>query len=128
MGASIAFVVIHLFRAAASALAMLAVGVVAWFAAGFVSALVGGQTVWFITIAAIVVAIIGICGGTFVSVRFITPGAVLHPVLGTLLLSAVYLKLFTSGDIGFVLFAVPLVAAAVAAASALALRSRSTAA
>jgi hypothetical protein len=128
VGTPIAALLIHAARAAAATVAMLFVGIVAWFAAGFLSIVLATQSGKFVSIAMIVVGVAAICGGAFLSVRFITPRAILHPVLGALALSVLYLANCTSGDIGFMAIGIPLAAIVIAAAAAVTFRANNVAA
>ena len=70
-----------------------------------------------------VIALVSIAAGSFISVRYITPNAVLHPVVAAVSIALLFVSLTMSGDTG----AVPILglvgAGAIAAIAAFASRS-----
>ena len=77
-----------------------------------------------ILIGGLLVALVGIAGGTFVSVRYITPNSVLHPALGAAVLGAVPVGVTFTGDAGLIRAGIVLGAVAIAVTAAVVTRSR----
>ncbi len=128
VGAPFAAFLIHTLRVLAAVAAMFAAGIVAWIVVLFITVLLGEPSEKFLFVGAATIGIAAVCGGTFLSVRSITPGSVLHPVLAALTLAIAYLAICTRGDIGGLAVGLPFTAIVIAAAAALTFRSDSIAA
>lgn len=123
MGTPLAAFLIHAARVFAAVVAMFSAGIMAWVVAMFIAVLLGEPSEKFVLVAAIAIGIAAVCGGTFLSVRFITPGSVLHPVFAALFLAIAYLAICTDGDIGSLAVGMPFTAIVLAAIAALTFRS-----
>jgi hypothetical protein len=111
-------------RVAFAAGAMLLVGTATGLYLDLLAALASPPTGAEILIGALIVVVVGIAGGTFVSVRYITPNSVLHPALGAAVLAAVPVGITLTGDVGLIRVGIVLAAVAIAVTSALVSRSR----
>jgi hypothetical protein len=111
-------------RVAFAAGAMLLVGTATGLYLDLLAALASPTTGAEILIGALIVVVVGIAGGTFVSVRYITPNSVLHPALGAAVLAAVPVGITLTGDVGLIRVGIVLAAVAIAVTSALVSRSR----
>jgi hypothetical protein len=125
---SFAAFIIHAVRVFAAVVAMFAAGIMAWIVVMFITVLVGEPSGKFVIIGAVAIGIAAVCGGTFLSVRLITPGSVLHPVLAALSLAIAYLAICTVGDVGSLTVGLPSTAIVIAAVAALTFRSDKVAA
>jgi hypothetical protein len=123
VGVFIAAYLAHAARVAFAAGAMIAVGGALWLALGVLTALAGIQTGNVVLASMAVVALVSIAVGSFISVRYITPNAVLHPVVAAVSIALLFVSLTTSGDTGSFAVLVPAGAGAIAAISAFASRS-----
>jgi hypothetical protein len=103
---------------------MLLVGTATGLYLDLLAALASPPTGAEILIGALIVVVVGIAGGTFVSVRYITPNSVLHPALGAAVLAAVPVGITLTGDVGLIRVGIVLAAVAIAVTSALVSRSR----
>jgi hypothetical protein len=96
---------------------MLLIGGVAWIALGMVNVFTGLLSGAAALIGFLLVAIIGIAGGSYVSVRYITPLSVLHPIVAAGALGLVPIGVVLQGDVGLVRFAILLGVVVVSAAA-----------
>ena len=119
MGNSIATYIAHVARAAFAAGVMLVVSGVLWLVIGIVTALAGIQTGTVVLISMTLITVAGIAVGSCISVRYITPNAVLHPVIAAVALALLFVALTMHGDVGLYRVLTPVVAGAVAAISAI---------
>jgi hypothetical protein len=126
VGIFIAAYLAHAARVIFAAGAMFVVAVALWLVIGILTALAGIQTGTVVLISMLVIAVAGIAVGSYVSVRYITPNAVLHPVLAAVSAAITFDALTTQGDLGFIRIAVPVSAAVVAAVTAIGSRSSKT--
>jgi hypothetical protein len=126
VGIFIAAYLAHAARVIIAAGAMFVAAVALWFVIGIITALAGIQTGAVVLISMVVIAVAGIAVGSYVSVRYITPNAVLHPVVAAVSIAITYEALTTQGDLGFIRIVVPLGAAVVAAVAAIGSRSSKT--
>jgi hypothetical protein len=123
---SIASVVAHAVRVALAGGAMLLIGALASVVMGWVTSMAGIGSFTSIVVAFLLVAIIGIAGGTYVSIRHIALNSVLHPVAAGVLLGLFPVGVTFQGDAGLMRVAIVLIAAAIAAIAALIIRYRTT--
>jgi hypothetical protein len=123
---SIAKVVLHAVRVALAAGAMLLSGVVAGIVMGWLSTIAGIQSGTAVLIGFLLVAIIGIAGGTYISIRHITSNSVLHPVAAGALLGLFPVGVTFQGDTGLMRVAIVLSTVAIAAIAAVVIRSRTS--
>jgi predicted tellurium resistance membrane protein TerC len=105
---------------------MLVAGVALWFVIGVFTALAGIQTGPVVLTSMVLIAIAGIAAGSFLSVRYITRNAVMHPIVAAIILSLLFVSLTMHGDVGADRVLVPLGAAMAAAISAVISRSNGT--
>jgi uncharacterized protein YneF (UPF0154 family) len=126
VGTVIAAFLTHAARTAAVAGAMLIVGVALWFVIGVLTALAGIQTGTVVLTSMVLIALAGIAAGSFISVRYVTRNAVMHPVVAAVALALLFVSLTMYGDVGADRVLVPLGAGVVAAIAAVASRSKNT--
>ena len=100
MGIFIAAYLAHAARVAFAAGAMIAVGGALWLAIGVLTALAGVQSGGVVLASVAVIALVSIAAGSFISVRYITPNAVLHPVIAAVSIALLFVSLTASGDTG----------------------------
>ena len=118
MGTTIAACITHAARTAFAAGAMLVACGVLWLAIGIVTALAGIQTGMVVLISIALIVLGGIAVGSYVSVRYITPNAVLHPVIAAVALALLFVVFTMHGDVGLFRIFTPVVAGTVAAIAA----------
>jgi hypothetical protein len=123
---SIAKVVLHAVRVALAAGAMLLSGALAGMVLGWFSTIAGIHSGTAVLIGFLLVAIIGIAGGTYVSIRHITSNSVLHPVAAGALLGLFPVGVTFQGDTGLMRVAIVLSTVAIAAIAAVVIRSRTS--
>ena len=123
MGNFIAAYLAHAARVAFAAGAMLIVGVALWVVIGVLTSLAGVQTGALVLTSTALIVVVAIAAGAYVSVRYITPDAVLHPVIAAVAMALLVVALTTRGDVGALRLLVPLGAGAIAAFSAVISRS-----
>jgi hypothetical protein len=123
VGVSFAAYLAHAARIAFAAGAMLAIGISAWIALGMLTVLTGVQSGAVVLIGFILVAVTGIAGGSYVSVRYITPLSVFHPVVAAAVLGLIPVGVILRGEAGFVRVTILFAAVAVAALAAFVSRS-----
>lgn len=124
MGTLIAAFLAHATRVVFAAGAMLAVSGVLWLAIGIVTALAGIQTGSVVLISMAFIALAGIGAGSYVSVRYITPNSVLHPILAAVALALVFVFFTMHGDVGMYRVMTPVCAGVVALVAAVISRRR----
>jgi hypothetical protein len=126
VGTFIAAYLSHAARVAFAAGAMLLAGGVIWLVLGVFTAVAGIQagTVVLISMAAVVVGAVAI--GSYVSLKYITPNSVLHPVIAAAAAALGAVTFAVRGDLGVLPVVVPLCAGAFAAVSAFIVRSFAT--
>ena len=123
-GISIARFFSHVVRVTFTAGAMLLIGVVASKVTGWIHSILDIRSVVAVLLQFLLIAIAGIAGGTYVSVRYITPNSIWHPVLAGALLGLFPVGVTFQGDAGLMRVSIVLSAIAIAAIAAVALRSR----
>jgi hypothetical protein len=123
VGIFIAAYLAHAARVAFAAGAMIAVGGALWLVVGMLTALAGIQSGNVVLASMAGIALVSIAAGSFISVRYITPNAVLHPVLAAMSIALLFVSLALSGDTGAVPILVLVGAGAIAAISAFTSRS-----
>lgn len=126
MKISIASLLSHAVRVALAAGAMLLVGAVVSKVTGWIGSIVGIRSGAAVLIGFSLVAIGGIAGGTYVSIRHITPNSILHPVLAGAVLGLFPVGVTFQGDAGLMRAAVFLITVAIAAVAAFVIRARLT--
>jgi hypothetical protein len=105
---------------------MLVAGGVLWLSLGIITAMAGIQT-GTVVLASLAVVVLGaVAVGSYVSVRFITPNSILHPVIAAAAVALGAVSLGVRGDVGVLPLVVPLCAGAFAALSAFICRSTRT--
>lgn len=100
MGAFIAAYLTHTARVIFAAGVMLAIGGALWLALGVLTALADIQTGSVVLTSMVLIALAGIAGGSFVSVRHITPNSILHPVIAAEVLAVLFVSITMDGDVG----------------------------
>lgn len=126
MGTAIAIFFSHAVRIALVAGVMLLIGTLVGKVLGWFGSLVGIQSGAAILSGFLLVAITGIAGGTYVSVRHIASNSVWHPVAAGALLGLFPAGLTFQGDAGLMRFAILLGAIAIAAIATLVTRYRTS--
>jgi hypothetical protein len=102
MKISIANYFAHAVRVAVAAGAMLVVGWVASICIGGLISILGIQSVVAVFVGFALIAIIGIAGGTYFSVRYVTRNSVLHPVVAAAVLGLFPVGFTFHGDVGLI--------------------------
>jgi hypothetical protein len=105
---------------------MLLIGALAGMVVGWFGSIIGIRSGTAILFGFLLVAIIGIAGGSYVSIRHIAPHSVLHPVAAGALLGLFPMGVTFQGDVGLMRVAIVLSAVAIAAIAAVVIRSRGT--
>jgi hypothetical protein len=123
---SIAKLVLHAVRVALAAGAMLLIGALAGMVMGWFSTIVGIRSGTAILVGFLLVAIIGIAGGTYVSIRHIASNSILHPLAAGALLGLFPVGVTFQGDTGLMRVYIVLSVVAIAAISAFVIRSKTT--
>jgi len=123
VGTFIAAYLAHAARVVFAAGSMLLVGVVFWLAVGILTALLGIQTGTVVLISMALSALVAIAAGSYISVRYITPNRILHPIIAAVALAVLFVVVTTQGDVGSYRVVVPLGAGVVAAIAAVVSRS-----
>jgi hypothetical protein len=116
----------HAVRVALAAGAMLFIGALAALVVGWCISIIGIRSGTAVLTVFVLVAIIGIAGGCYVSIRHIAPHSVTHPVAAAALLGLFPVGVTFHGDVGLMRVAIVLSAVAIAAVAAVVIRSRET--
>jgi hypothetical protein len=124
MGTAIAIVLSYVVRVAFVAGVMLLVGFVVSTVMGWFNSLLGIQSGAAVLMGFLLVAIAGIAGGTYVSMRFVFPNAILHPVVAAALLGLFPAGVTFQGDAGLMRFAIVMSTIAIATIAAVVIRFR----
>jgi hypothetical protein len=105
---------IHAFRVALAALVTLLAGFLLWVLIG----IVGGATGFRSPALVFVFAVAAFAVGGYVSARYITPGSIVHAVIGAAAVAVLCIALWSTGDVSTLYFALPTVAGGIAALGA----------
>ena len=97
---------------------MLLIGGMAWIVLGMLTVLMGVQSGSAVLIGFILVVVAGITAGTYISVRYITPSSVLHPVVAAAAIGLMPAGVVLEGETGFVRLAILVGVSAVATVAA----------
>lgn len=124
MGLFLAAYIAHSIRVLLAAGVMLLVAVAVWLVVGIATATLGIQTPTVIVGSMFLIATLAVATGSYVSVRYITPNSLLHPVLAAIGLVAADTAVFTIGVVGSLPYVLMLGAASVSALTAFVARSR----
>ena len=120
MGRAIVSLLFHAFRVALAAVTMLVVAFGLWVLIGIITGILDIQYPTLVLVSTIAIAAAAFCGGGYVSARYITTRSLLHPTLAAVVLAAIWLTIFTRGDLGDlgIVAAIPIAAGVVAAGGA----------
>jgi hypothetical protein len=109
---------VNAFRVVVVAFIMALTAGLLWLLVGIISSGAGDHSPTFVVVAVTAIAAAALFAGGYISARYIAPRALIHPVVAALGVSLLCLLLFASGDVGGLTYALPLVAACLAASGA----------